>query len=47
MSTVEKLRDVIKEYRKANKQLDDNLKKAEQTAYQNRQVQEEKQRQQS
>lgn len=44
MSTTQKLRDVIAEYRKSNKQLDENLKKAEDNTNQNRRAAEEKQR---
>lgn len=36
MSDVQKLRDVIEEYRKENKELDKNLKKAEERMLQNR-----------
>jgi len=43
MSDGQKLKDCIAEYRKANKNLDDNLKKAEQKIQQVRQEQTERQ----
>lgn len=47
MSDGQKLKDCIAEYRKANKTLDDNLKRAEQRIEQTRQEQTEKQLRQS
>ena len=41
MSNVQRLRDVISEYRKANKELDKRITKAEETLRQNRQEQKE------
>jgi len=44
MSDTQKLRDVITEYRKANKDLDDKLTKAEQRVRQARREREDEQR---
>ena len=46
MSDVQKLKEAIAEYRKANKGLDDKLRKAEEELRQTRQVEAEKQRRQ-
>jgi len=47
MSDVQKLKDAITEYHKANKGLDDKLNKIEENNRQRRQAQEESQRRQS